>query len=146
LRLHLGKSWSGIYAGWTVPNEYDPLLGKLVAWGSNRVEAIARMRRAVDEYYAIGIRTNLSLFRSILDSADFQSGAIYTRWLDEFLEARRAEVGQDAISDDAAAVALAMWHLTQNGGAENGKAAADASVSEWKTNGRREQLNRFPLI
>src|SRR6202007_385635 len=41
----------GIYPGWTVPNEYDPLLGKLIAWGGDRSEAIARMRRALDEYY-----------------------------------------------------------------------------------------------
>jgi acetyl-CoA carboxylase biotin carboxylase subunit len=38
---------SGVYDGWTVPLEYDPLLSKLIAWGSNRVEAIARMRRAL---------------------------------------------------------------------------------------------------
>ena len=36
---------SGIYEGWTVPIEYDPLLSKLVAWGSDRTEAIARMQR-----------------------------------------------------------------------------------------------------
>ena len=71
--------------GWTVPNEYDPMLGKLIAWGSDRAEAMARLRRALEEYYASGIKTNLALFRRILDSPDFQTGDIYTRWLDEFL-------------------------------------------------------------
>src|SRR6202167_524672 len=72
----------GIYAGWTVPNEYDPMLGKLIAWGADREEALARMGRALAEYYASGIKTNISLFRRILGSSDFQKGAIYTRWLD----------------------------------------------------------------
>ncbi len=40
----------GVYAGWTVPNEYDPMLGKLIAWGMDRNEAIARMKRALGEY------------------------------------------------------------------------------------------------
>ncbi|MGA9247958.1 MAG: acetyl-CoA carboxylase biotin carboxylase subunit, partial [Candidatus Acidiferrales bacterium] len=68
----------GIYSGWLVPNEYDPMLGKLIAWGQDRPEAIARMKRALGEYYASGIKTNVSLFRRILSSDDFQSGAIYT--------------------------------------------------------------------
>jgi len=134
----------GVYAGWTVPSEYDPLLGKLIAWGSNRSEAISRMRRAVDEYYTTGIRTNLGLFRRILDSRDFQAGAIYTRWLDEFLKIPPAGVAKSDHALDAAAVALALWHLAQNGASENGKQAALAGVSEWKNEGRRDQLSRFP--
>ena len=63
----------GIYAGWTVPNEYDPMLGKLIAWGKDREEAMARMNRALGEYYASGIKTNVSLFRRILASRDFKS-------------------------------------------------------------------------
>src|SRR5271163_711369 len=74
----------GAYAGWTVPNEYDPMLGKLIAWGNDRAEAIARLRGALDEYYASGIKTNVSLFRRILATQDFQNGQIYTRWLDDF--------------------------------------------------------------
>src|ERR1700741_1732496 len=47
----------GVYVGWTVPNEYDPLLSKLIAWGNSREEAVARLRRALDEYTITGIRT-----------------------------------------------------------------------------------------
>src|SRR5499427_9762352 len=49
----------GVYAGWTVPMEYDPLLGKLIAWGGDRREAIARLRRALGEYRVTGIKTNV---------------------------------------------------------------------------------------
>src|SRR5216684_939746 len=54
---------SGVYEGWTVPLEYDPLLSKLIAYAPDRLTAIARMRRALDEYFVGGIKTNLPLFR-----------------------------------------------------------------------------------
>src|SRR5437660_7029498 len=50
----------GVYEGWTVPNDYDPLLSKLIAWGNSREETIARLRRALEEYTVVGIKTNRS--------------------------------------------------------------------------------------
>src|ERR1700689_5026767 len=52
----------GVYPGFVVPMDYDPLLGKLIVWASTREEAIARMSRALDEYYVSGIKTNADLF------------------------------------------------------------------------------------
>ena len=72
----------GVYGGWTVPNEYDPMLGKLIAWGASRAEAIARLQRALLEFYASGIKTNAGLFRRILATSDFQASDIYTSWLE----------------------------------------------------------------
>ena len=144
-----------IYSGWTVPNEYDPLLGKLIAWGGDRSEAIARLRRALEEYYASGIQTNVGLFQKILASRDFQSGEIYTRWLDEFLskpperdlghaqKAVKKERGSNA--EVAAMIAAALWQSASTGG--NGAAPAipeAASESRWKMNARREQVERQP--
>jgi acetyl-CoA carboxylase biotin carboxylase subunit len=142
-----------IYAGWVVPNEYDPLLGKLIAWGSDRAEAIARLRRALDEYYASGIKTNIPLFHRILASRDFQEGAIHTHWLDEFLqEAKKKDEiqGRDDAAkspglEEAAIIASALWHLSQTGAkslmAKNGK---PEEGSRWKIEGRQDQLNRVP--
>jgi acetyl-CoA carboxylase, biotin carboxylase subunit len=137
----------GVYPGWTVPNEYDPLLGKLIVWGSDRAEAISRLRRAIDEYYVIGIRANVSLFRRILDSPDFQKAAIYTRWLDDFLKppAPNSMPNAEAANvEDAAAVALAMWYLAQNETSTNSEADR-SDQSQWKVDGRREQLSRVPV-
>ena len=67
----------GVYGGWTVPNDYDPMLGKLIAWGASREEAIARLKRALAEIIASGIKTNVSLFRRILASEDFVTAAIH---------------------------------------------------------------------
>jgi acetyl-CoA carboxylase biotin carboxylase subunit len=138
----------GIYAGWTVPNEYDPMLGKLIAWGSDRGEALARMGRALEEYYASGIKTNVSLFRRILASADFQKGAIYTRWLDDFLSAEPAAKSaggdeEELHAEHAAAIAAFLWHTTLMGGGNASEKPA-YSESRWKTESRREQVNREP--
>ena len=76
----------GVYPGWTVPGDYDPLLGKLIASGADRAEALARLRRALHEFVAAGIKTNLGLFREILRHPDFLRGDVHTRWLDERLD------------------------------------------------------------
>ena len=61
----------GVYAGLTVPGDYDPLLAKLIVSGSDRAEALARSRRALGEFVAAGIKTNARLFVDILDDPDF---------------------------------------------------------------------------
>jgi acetyl-CoA carboxylase, biotin carboxylase subunit len=137
----------GVYAGWTVPNEYDPLLGKLIAWGTDRAEAIARLRRALDEYYATGIRTNAGLFRRILASPDFINGEIHTKWLDDFLAQARQAGGtideEEKARQDAAAIAIACWHMFQNARKQNGKTAgAETNGSRWKAAGRLDQTEQ----
>jgi acetyl-CoA carboxylase, biotin carboxylase subunit len=109
----------GVDAGWTVPAEYDPLIGKLIAWGNSREEAMARLRRALAEYVVCGIRTNTGLFRRILAEPDFISGEIHTRWLDQLLEARSTAQavrgdGDSAGAADAAATAVALRYLAGN--------------------------------
>ena len=140
----------GVYIGWTVPDDYDPLLGKLIAWGSDRAEALARMRRALDEYYVTGIKTNLALFRRILASPDFQKGEIYTRWLDNFLQrlrdeksaAAKSESHPDEALQNAALLASALWHSSRNGKPPDTDQTVHAPESHWKMEGRREQLDR----
>lgn len=65
---------SGISANYEVPVHYDPLLAKVIAWGSSREEAIARMLRAIDEYKIKGIKTTIPFHRRVLVNGDFVSG------------------------------------------------------------------------
>jgi acetyl-CoA carboxylase, biotin carboxylase subunit len=138
----------GVYTGWTVPNEYDPLLGKLIASGADRTEAIARLKRAVDEYYVTGIRANVGLFRRILDSPDFQNAAIYTRWLDDFLQSgpsrSDAVLQQVPTADDAAAIAVAMRYRSQQELAGSKTDARLEPASQWKASARHNQVSRAP--
>jgi len=138
----------GVYENWTVPMDYDPMLDKLIAWGANRKEAIARMNRALNEYYAAGIKTNVGLFRRILSAPEFVRGEIHTKWLDDFLmrpsnlEAGSTVKSAEPLSEDAAALAAAFWfgqrNLTHNNSNKSGSA-----LSRWKMQGRQEQMSDF---
>ena len=134
----------GVYRGWTVPIEYDPLLSKLIAWGNSREESIARLRRALDEYTITGIRTNVGLFRRILSEPEFLRGEIHTRWLDELLTRPRppAVPPRDG-TEAAAAIAAAYWESIQAGNGSPGAAPA-SEPSRWKQDARRSQVERQP--
>jgi acetyl-CoA carboxylase biotin carboxylase subunit len=142
----------GVYEGWTVPNDYDPLLSKLIAWGNSREETIARLRRALDEYTITGIRTNAGLFRRILEEPEFLRGEIHTRWLDELLRRPRptssiSPANQGADSNqarEAASIAAAVWQANQSAAQAPAADSNKESVSRWKLEGRRGQLDRTP--
>jgi acetyl-CoA carboxylase biotin carboxylase subunit len=139
----------GVYEGWTVPNDYDPLLSKLIAWGNSREETIARLRRALEEYTLTGIKTNAGLFRRILDEPDFLRGEIHTKWLDELLRRPRlasASTEEQKGAADAAAISAALWQANQGSGNSATRASATnpGQPSRWKLEGRHAQLDREP--
>jgi acetyl-CoA carboxylase, biotin carboxylase subunit len=140
----------GVYEGWTVPNDYDPLLSKLIAWGNSREESIARLRRALEEYTITGIKTNVSLFRRVLSEPDFLRGEIHTKWLDELLQRPNAapvdsnDIRPTDSLGDAAAIAAAIWYAEQAASSASSAAATNANPSRWKLEGRRQQLDRMP--
>ena len=74
---------SGVYEGWNVPLEYDPLLAKLSVWAESRPAATARMLRAIAEYRLSGITTNLPLFGQIMTDERWVSGHLDTGFLDD---------------------------------------------------------------
>jgi acetyl-CoA carboxylase biotin carboxylase subunit len=102
---------SGMYEGWVVPLDYDPLLAKLIAYGENREQVINRLRRALGEYFIGGIKTNLSLFRRILLHPDFQAGRVDTGFLDRLL--KEPPVGDARTARRTPIVALAAAIFAQ---------------------------------
>ena len=136
----------GVYEGWTVPNDYDPLLSKLIAWGNSREETIARLRRSLEEYTITGIKTNAALFRRILAEPDFIRGEIHTTWLDELLQRQRTShpsLMEEGIVD-AAVIGAAVWQAMQNALPARESTSAEESPSKWKRAGRNEQVDRLP--
>jgi acetyl-CoA carboxylase biotin carboxylase subunit len=135
----------GVYRGWTVPVEYDPLLSKLIAWGNSREETIARLRRALDEYTISGIRTNVSLFRRILAEPEFLRGEIHTKWLDHLLaRPHPPAVPLRPGTEQAAAIAAAYWESLQSSNSSTGGPTPQTAPSRWKQEGRHSQLDRQP--
>src|SRR5258707_1549469 len=131
----------GVYSGWTVPVDYDPLLAKLIAWGNSREETIARLRRALEEYSVTGIKTNTALFRRILVEPDFLRSEIHTTWLDEMLNRPHAASDVNSRAADAAAIAAALWHASHDSASVP---AAAEKCSRWKMDGRTRQTDRLP--
>lgn len=76
---------SHIYAGYTVPPNYDSMIGKIIAHGDTRESAIARMRGALSEVFIEGIRTNVALQMDIMDDTHFQAGGANIHYLEKKL-------------------------------------------------------------
>ena len=81
---------SHLYSGYVVPSSYDSLLGKIIAWGEDRAEAISRMRRALDECIITGVETTIPFQQALMDDESFRRGAFSTGYLGEFIERYRA--------------------------------------------------------
>ena len=135
---------SGMYEGWTVPIDYDPLLAKLIGYGSDREQAIARLTRALSEYFVGGIKTNISLFRRILRDEDFRAARLDTGFLDRMLQ-RPDQAPPDPKAAEVAAIAAGMFAVLGASAAAAGERAidstqADGTPSKWKAASRREVL------
>jgi len=140
---------SGIYEGWTVPTDYDPLLAKLIGYGTDRDQAIRRLRRALNEYFVGGIKTNISLFRRILSHPDFQAAKIDTGFLDRLLrqEPNQAEPHSDPQAQEVAVIAAGMFAVLGQAAAGSAERAVPGGAgnrtsapSSWKAAARREGL------
>ncbi|MBI5059183.1 acetyl-CoA carboxylase biotin carboxylase subunit [candidate division KSB1 bacterium] len=77
---------SHVYQGYTIPPYYDSLIGKLIAHGHDRAEAISRMRRALEEYVVEGIKTTIPFHLRILATDEFVTGRMHTKWVEEYME------------------------------------------------------------
>jgi acetyl-CoA carboxylase biotin carboxylase subunit len=133
---------SGVYEGWTVPIDYDPLISKLVAWAPTRREAIDRMARALGEYRVEGIKTNLHFFREILKDSDFGAGQFSTEFIDRFMDRwmrSRANGPGPSDSDRDLAVLAAIFTDTEPA---LDVPPASRPQSLWKSKGRERGLRR----
>ena len=130
---------SGAVAGSEVPVFYDPLISKVVAWGADRAQAIARMRRAVDEYEIHGIKTTIPFFRWLLRSEVFASGSVDTTFLDATLAARggRPFVEPSPEAEELAVIGAALYAFLEAG---QGDGSTSASVSAWRQAARADSL------
>ncbi|HYL78704.1 MAG TPA: acetyl-CoA carboxylase biotin carboxylase subunit, partial [Bryobacteraceae bacterium] len=124
---------SGVYPGWTVPLEYDPLLAKLIAWAPDRQMAIQRLVRALGEYSIVGVETNLAFFREILDDAEFRAGQLDTGFIAALFAKRKPKPVPAA--DVEMAAALAAVAQAKNGKRETSNGQPQES-SRWVSEGR----------
>ena len=118
---------SGVYAGFEVPIHYDPMIAKLVVWGRDREDCIARTDRALREYRVTGIRTSIGFFRKVLADADFRSGDYTTAFITpEFLASVDTQRNDEVATIAAAIAQFEADHKPQ------AAASANAPASRWR--------------
>jgi acetyl-CoA/propionyl-CoA carboxylase biotin carboxyl carrier protein len=93
---------AGVRAGWTIPQHYDSLIAKLVAWGSDRSEAISRMQRALGDYQISGPATTIPFHRLALGHSAFHQGETTVNFIPRYLADALAKLGPAAIPSTAA--------------------------------------------
>jgi len=137
---------SGVFQGSVVPLDYDPMVAKLVVSAADRPAAVARLRRALQEYQIRGIATTLTLFRALVEMDEFVSADFHTGFLDELLATKRlAELHgtQDPAAEEAAIVA-AVCLATLESGSVHDDVFSHGDDSHWWQEGVRQQHGRFP--
>jgi acetyl/propionyl-CoA carboxylase alpha subunit len=122
----------GIYSGFQVPVEYDPILSKLVAHAEDRGQAVARMIQALQEYIVLGVRTPVPFLIDVLKSEAFRAGDTFT----DFIDAHFSGWKPDRSDEGAACAAFIIDELTRAGKARPASTGEDAGASPWQTLGQ----------
>lgn len=132
---------TGVYPGFEITPFYDPMIAKLIVWGETRAQAILRMRRALEEYRIVGVRTNIPFHQTLMDSPRFMAGQYDTRFVEERFSMEDAEENRQDFSEVAAILATLVAHH------ETEKAAQfvqrnERDSSNWKWVSRWERMHR----
>ena len=86
---------SHAYAGYTIPPNYDSMIGKLITYGKDRREAMDKMSRALSEYMITGIKTTIPFEQAILQDPNFRRGVYSTSFVEQLLGGARRELIED---------------------------------------------------
>lgn len=119
----------GYEEGMEIPIFYDPMIGKLIAWGANRQEAIERLCRAIDEFQVKGIKTTLGFGRWAVKQPAFEAGNFDTGFIAKYFKPELLIADDEIEAQIAAAFAADLWEKqkkTRNSLPVNGK------LSKWK--------------
>ena len=124
------------YPGYEVPIFYDPMVAKLIAWGPNRETAIRRLDRALTEFTLTGIKTNILMHKSILQSPKFLDGSYTTQFCDKDLEIKMPKLFRN-VDDHVFLITAAIAAYNE----KRAKSVSDYNtLSRWQSVGRSTTL------
>jgi acetyl-CoA carboxylase, biotin carboxylase subunit len=132
---------TGVYPGFEISRYYDSLISKVICWGETRGEAILRMRRAMEEYRLLGVRTNIPFHQNIMDSHRFIAGNFDTRFVEERFNMEQLVGSENGDSEIAAILATLVAHRQGRNAAQIVKRDT-RDTSNWKWVGRYERMHR----
>ena len=132
---------TGVYPGFEISPYYDSLISKLIVYGATRAEAILRMRRALEEYKIVGVRTNIPFHQNLMDSHRFMAGNFDTLFVEERFSLNEKEKRKFFNPEIAAVIATLVAHQqTQRMAHVIQRAMRD--TSNWKWVGRWERMQK----
>jgi len=132
---------TGVYAGFEITPYYDSLISKLIVWGETRAEAILRMRRALEEYRILGVRTNIPFHQRLMDSHRFMAGQFDTRFVEERFSLESAQENVETYPEVAAIIAALVAHREAQRAAQFVR-RPERDISNWKWLGRWERMRK----
>ncbi len=132
---------TGVYPGFEITPFYDPMIAKLIVWGETRAQAILRMRRALEEYRIVGVRTNIPFHQMMMDSHRFMGGQYDTRFVEERFSMDDAEENRKNHDETAALLATLVAHQATERSAQIVQ-RNERDTSNWKWVGRWERMHR----
>ena len=135
---------SGVYQGATVTVHYDPMVAKLIAWGEDRPEAIARLERALSEFVVKGIKTSIPFHQKLVRHPVFLKGRYDTGFIDEHMDGGRGAAEPDDEETKRVAymlAAIASYRRDKQRAARASRATGStASGDPWTEFGRRSGM------
>ena len=132
---------TGVYPGFEITPYYDPMISKLIVWGETRAQAILRMRRALEEYKIVGVRTNIPFHQTMMDSHRFMAGQYDTRFVEE--EFSMESISEDKVTHpDVAAIIATLVKHEQTERAAHVVRRNERDTSNWKLVSRWERLTK----
>lgn len=132
--LGIGVRTDGyVYSGYEIPIYYDPMISKIIVWGENRLEAINRMNRVLDEYKISGVKTSIGFMKRIMETPDFVNGTYDTHFIEKNHDFLFELDQMEPELEDMAIISAFMEYLSANRDiSEDNNVVKDS----WKTYGR----------
>jgi len=128
------------YSGYKISPYYDALISKLIVHEESRKETISRMKRALDEYRVIGIRTNIPFHQALLENPDFLAGEFNTQFIqDGNLPVSGNQMDQSLPEIAALTAVLATHKRTQQSAVTMQRGKRDTSNWKWVSRWERTQ-------
>ena len=134
---------SGVVIFNEIPVYYDPMIAKLITWGVDRAEAIARMKRALEEYRISGVETTIGCHRVVLNNPRFQKGDISTKFLEEEYPEYDYHLVTEELAKQAALAAALDAFIKERRIALHNQEGSERAGSQWKAFHRKGGLRTF---
>lgn len=135
-----------VYEGYQIPHYYDPLISKLITWGTTRDEAIRRMKRSLQEYYILGVKTTIGFLEKIMENPEFVNGTYNTHFIEKNIDRLLLPCIDHSADERYEQMVLitAMLEYKKNlGMISPGKETGQTRNSQWKTFARKRGIQKF---